>query len=1025
MSDSSASTPSDGSRVASTSTIVASDCNDPVAIAWETALTKLKNHHNKDQMAIITSASSPEAILSHLDMLEIENSNRSALRWTRKCRTFVKSLQQYSDTLNIFSNCHLATALLWGSIKLLMELSRRILKEGTGARLLRRILWNDFQAESSRIMANISRHRDLIDVEMNASNVVEAKAAREIDRIGYDLFKCVEVTKWLSPADVNDNLERLRTCHLKGTGDWLFKEHRLKAWMTGQQKLFWVYGIPGCGKSVLCSCLIERLQTSGAHIAYFFCDSGSPTKRTSLGILRSLVAQLVAGNPELVSLAVDALVSSAQEHATSCRSLLDLLSAILARTRHRTYIVIDAWDECEDGRRSSLMNDLQGLSNAFDLHLGLFSRQEPWLQYIMESWTTLGVTSDSIAHDIAIYVDHFLGQPPLSKLDDPAIEDEIRKTLVSKANGQFLWVRLMVETFQRARFLSDINAILRDVPRGLGQLYNRVLESLLHQPERAQVAAFRLLCWLSCSERHLTMTELSAALAVRPGASEAEDNDNVLDLASFLDDVCGSLITVTKPNGDLDIVEVRFVHSTVKEYLLSSEELFGEGTAAIKKFAVHKEEANQHLALICITYMTLDNDKDGCDGTERSEPIITDPASLPPFLQYASSFWFRHLACSGFPSIELIRLLHKFLSSEKLLHYLERVFSTTYSGVSRGSLLVAEAHLQDWIKRCNTQDPRLTLVIDCFQQRLQTTLQQRTQQYGSHDLRTIDSQFSLAQLQHGRGEWKYAEHLFRQVFDARVEILGKSNSDTTKAMLELGIVLRRLGRLEESQQLHRECLQLRKESLGNKDPMTLSAADELSNVLKESNCLEEAGAIARSTLVKKEALYGGEDLETVRTRNNLAAILKDVGRKEQNEGNVLLAQQAFWECESLSLQCLFVREKRLGLDSPDTITCVNMLGIVTRHLARLEESERYHRRALEARLRLFGPNNPHTQRSMRHLIATLKDQGNTVDADRLGERLRQSTLANTVLDERDQTVGWDQVTGPSNRLPRICPQATP
>ena len=110
--------------------------------------------------------------------------------------------------------------------------------------------------------------------------------------------------------------------------------------------------------------------------------------------------------------------------------------------------------------------------------------------------------------------------------------------------------------------------------------------------------------------------------------------------------------------------------------------------------------------------------------------------------------------------------------------------------------------------------------------------------------------------------------------------------------------------------------------------------------------------------------------------------------------------QALWECETISRNSLAIREAQLGEENPQTITCVNMLGIVLRHLKRPEESEQYHRRALRTRRKIFGPS-PHTQRSMGNLGSVLLDQGRIREAQEIEQMFRASQAADGTLIERE------------------------
>lgn len=155
--------------------------------------------------------------------------------------------------------------------------------------------------------------------------------------------------------------------------------------------------------------------------------------------------------------------------------------------------------------------------------------------------------------------------------------------------------------------------------------------------------------------------------------------------------------------------------------------------------------------------------------------------------------------------------------------------------------------------------------------------------------------------------------------------------------------------------------------------------------------------MSRATLIKKNRVFGNSSLEAVLTMDNLAATLKDIGMRHNETGNHAFAMQALWECETISRNGLAIREAQLGEDNPQTITCVNMLGIVLRHLQRPEESEQYHRRALRTRRKIFGPNNPHTQRSMRNLGSVLLDQGRIREAQEIEQMFRASQTADDTL----------------------------
>src|SRR5437016_2855733 len=69
-----------------------------------------------------------------------------------------------------------------------------------------------------------------------------------------------EVYKWLEAIDPSSLHHRACDQYEAGTGDWVLRSDDWKAWISGQKRGLWVHGIPGAGKTVLASHLIETVK---------------------------------------------------------------------------------------------------------------------------------------------------------------------------------------------------------------------------------------------------------------------------------------------------------------------------------------------------------------------------------------------------------------------------------------------------------------------------------------------------------------------------------------------------------------------------------------------------------------------------------------------------------------------------------------------------------------------------------------------------------------------------------------------
>ncbi|CUS06611.1 unnamed protein product [Tuber aestivum] len=88
------------------------------------------------------------------------------------------------------------------------------------------------------------------------------------------------------------------------------------------------------------------------------------------------------------------------------------------------------------------------------------------------------------------------------------------------------------------------------------------------------------------------------------------------------------------------------------------------------------------------------------------------------------------------------------------------------------------------------------------------------------------------------------------------------------------------------------------------------------------------------------------------------------------------------------------REKILGPDHPDTLTSVNNLAGVLQSQGKYDESEEMHRRALEGREKILGPDHPNTLSSVKNLATVVRLQAGPGDAGTIRRRPRQELPVN-------------------------------
>lgn len=96
-------------------------------------------------------------------------------------------------------------------------------------------------------------------------------------------------------------------CAATGACEWLLRHEEYRTWAACGRGLLWIKGKPGSGKSTLLKYALDNhgARDSALVLLFFFHGRGDELQRTPLGLLQSLLHQVLGQAPDALQDLVD------------------------------------------------------------------------------------------------------------------------------------------------------------------------------------------------------------------------------------------------------------------------------------------------------------------------------------------------------------------------------------------------------------------------------------------------------------------------------------------------------------------------------------------------------------------------------------------------------------------------------------------------------------------------------------------------------------------------------------------------
>ena len=430
---------------------------------------------------------------------------------------------------------------------------------------------------------------------------------------------------------------------MPGSCEWITSNSTFMSWFLDESsnpRFLWVNGLPGSGKSVLSSFVIEYLKGLGTNCQFYFFKFGDQSKRSPNSLLRSLAYQIALNLPEyrlrLQKLAEDGLNLEKAEARLIWQRLF--ASALFNLSFEKPmFWVIDGLDECDSPQSLLSLLAATSASNT-PLRIMLVGRknqaQSIAFDRLAQVYQVDDLSADAPRQDLRMYV----GKEMEYMRGNSSFKEEVTMKILDMANGNWLWVHLVLREILDCHTEAAIDQALKEIPADLEPLYQRMEAALVRTSRLAdRDLAILILTCATCSRQSLSLQEL--AQVIQPQYSR------VLDLKHTINQVCGDFVVVDGKS------RITMVHQTAREYLTKTPEL---------QFFISPLKGHQKLFTKCVSFLL-----------DHSLKLRGDRMISQPFMLYAATSWSYHLSRSAaFSDQASIEILARFFQGPCVLSWI-------------------------------------------------------------------------------------------------------------------------------------------------------------------------------------------------------------------------------------------------------------------------------------------------------------------------------------------------------------------
>ncbi|KAH6874661.1 hypothetical protein BKA70DRAFT_1480127 [Coprinopsis sp. MPI-PUGE-AT-0042] len=333
----------------------------------------------------------------------------------------------------------------------------------------------------------------------------------------------------------------------EGTGPCFDEWEEFCGWtnVQGALKTMWGTGMPGAGKTIFASIVINEVEArakASEHpicVGYIYFRYSDHTTATVRDFLLVLSLRGISGRKTLPS-------------ESELVQLLHRFTEVIAEM----FYFLDALDEAPPDVQFDLLEKLSTLN----IKIFITSRPLAHLNSCFPGAHRFSIRAQDC--DLDLHISKEIARSPVLRaiLNEagPELRYKITSTVKKKCEGMFLHASLQLEALRGCANIYAVEKTLENFPCQIEDVYQQTWKRIEAQAPEMAVIAKNALIWVLCAMRSLKIEELRYAVATCPDTYKF-DRRRLVDNATLMG-LCRGLVNIEEETNI-----VRFVHYTAKD----------------------------------------------------------------------------------------------------------------------------------------------------------------------------------------------------------------------------------------------------------------------------------------------------------------------------------------------------------------------------------------------------------------------------------------------------------------------------